>query len=499
MEVMAKMLWGGRFSEEPSKRVLEYNSCENLCLDSLLVPYDLNGSRAHVVMLSDTGIISKSEAASILRALGEVEKLWKEGKFELKLENEDVHLNIEKFVAAKAGEAAAKMHTARSRNDQVAVDLRMFLRDEINKTIEKLLELVRVLLETSEKNVETVMPGYTHTRVAQPITAGFWLSAHAASLLRDVEKLEQAYARMNACPLGACALAGTSWKIDRNLTSELLGFDGVQENALDAINSRNEFEVEALQVLASIAVKLGKIAGELVLFSGSEFGFIELSDEYATGSSIMPQKKNPDCLEIMRARANRVIGNLAAALAIEKETISGYNSDFQEAKPLLFESFKSVNGSLELLPEIIETMEFEEERMLEVCEENFACATELADLLARKGVPFRKAHEITGSIVKECIAKKKTLKDVTAKLLNETTKRIYGKNVEVNGSELSSAVDVAKSVYSHENGSAPQNTKKIIKELKKKAGEKRESLIERREKLYGANEKLKKKIASVIK
>lgn len=490
---MSKMLWGGRFSKEPSKKLLEYNSRENLQLDARIVPYDVEGSRAHVAMLNAVGMLEKNEAASILRALNEVERLWREGKFELKLENEDVHLNVEKFVAGKAGEAAAKMHTARSRNDQVSVDLRMFLRDEMNEIIAGTLKLVNVLLETSEKNTETIMPGYTHTRVAQPITAGFWLSAHAAALLRDVEKLEQAYARMNACPLGAGAGAGTSWKIDRKLTAELLGFEGVQENALDAINSRNEFEVEVLGVLSLLAAKIGKLAGELVLFSGSEFGFIELSDEHATGSSIMPQKKNPDALEIMRARAARVLGNFVAALAIEKETISGYNSDFQEVKPLLFESLELVKTSLELLPEIIGEMKFDEERMLEACEENFACATDLADLLARKGgVPFRKSHEIVGGIVKECIAKKKTLKDVTAKQVKEKAR------VDVSDKELREAVDVAKSVKARENGPAPENVKKIIAELKREAGEQEKNLKERRKKIGEAREKLKGKIASLL-
>lgn len=495
---MSKMLWGGRFSKEPSKRVLEYNSRENLALDEQLVPYDVEGSKAHVVMLNEAGVLKREEAAGILRALLEVEKLWGEGKFELKLENEDVHLNVEKFVLAKAGSGAAKMHTARSRNDQVSVDLRMFLRDSLNETAGKTMELVKVLLEVAEENTETVMPGYTHTRVAQPITVGFWLSAHAASLLREVEKLEQTHARANESPLGACALAGTSWKIDRKLTAELLGFDGVQENSLDAINSRNEFEVETIGVLSSLSAKLGKITGELVLFSGSEFGFVELGDEHATGSSIMPQKKNPDCLEIMRARANRVAGNFVAALAVEKETISGYNSDFQEVKPMLFESLELVGRSLELLPEVVKAMKFDEERMKEVCEKNFACATELADLLARKGIQFRKAHEVAGSIVRECIEKNRKLGEVSVKQVREAAKKIVGVEVNISESELANALDVEKSVQAHENGPNAQNTRKIIFGLKKQAGEKQKNLEARKEKIEKAKEKLKKKVEALF-
>ncbi|MBI5159171.1 argininosuccinate lyase [Candidatus Micrarchaeota archaeon] len=495
---MSKMLWGGRFSKEPSRHVLEYNSRENLALDEQLVPYDVEGSKAHVVMLGECKIMEKEEVAGVLRALVEAEKLWREGKFELKLENEDVHLNVEKFVLAKAGSGAAKMHTARSRNDQVSVDLRMFLRDALNETAEKTIALVNVLVETAGENAEVIMPGYTHTRVAQPVTVGFWLSAHAASLLREVEKLEQAHARANTSPLGACALAGTSWKIDRKLTAELLGFDTVQENALDAIDSRNEFEVEAIGLLASLSAKLGKIAGEIVLFSGSEFGFVELGDEHATGSSIMPQKKNPDCLEIMRARANRIAGNFVAALAIQKETISGYNSDFQETKPMLFESLEIVGSSLELLPEVVKAMKFNEGRMIEVCEENFACATELADLVARKGIPFRKAHEVAGSIVRECVEKKKKLGEVSVKQVKEKTKAVAGVEINVGEGELASALDVSKSVQAHENGPNSNNVKKIIAGLKKQAGEKGKNLEARIEKIGKAKEKLERRVEALL-
>ncbi|MBI5133562.1 MAG: argininosuccinate lyase, partial [Thaumarchaeota archaeon] len=343
---MRKMLWSGRFSQAPGKLLIEYTSAENVVLDERLIPYDILGSEAHVAMLHKQQILTLKEAKQILKALGSVRNSYDKGEFSLKEDLEDVHMNIETSITEEIGDTGGKMHTARSRNDQVNLDTRLYLRDEINEIIEQLLELEMTFIRLGKRNLQTLMPGYTHTRIAQPITLAFWLSSYAQGFERDAERLQELYDRININPLGACALAGTTWNIDRELTAELLGFNGVQANALDVVSSRGEFEAELLSILSILMLRLSRIAEELILFSSAEFGFFELSDRYATGSSIMPQKKNPDALELMRARCARIYGYLIQVLATVKNLISGHNADTQETKYAAFMGIDHAKASL---------------------------------------------------------------------------------------------------------------------------------------------------------
>ncbi|OIO21592.1 argininosuccinate lyase [Candidatus Micrarchaeota archaeon CG1_02_47_40] len=427
------MLWGGRFSSSPKEKLLKYNSGENAQLDSLLIPYDIQGSIAHVKMLQKQKILSASEAGAILSALKKVLQNYKEGKFTLNPSLEDVHMNVEAEVT-RLTPHGKKMHTARSRNDQVILDTRLYMREEIIRIAELLLSLCKSL--ESLKQRSSPFPAYTHTRIAQPITLSYWSESFQQSFLRDFERLLSLYSRANINPLGACAVAGTGWSIDRAYTAKLLGFEGVQENAHDVSTSRGELEGEMLFVLAEIMIKLSRISEELIFLS--QKGLVSLPDEYCTGSSIMPQKKNADFLEIMRARSSRLIGSLTAILSIQKGLISGYNSDSQETKPLLFSSIDIAKGSLEIMADALLSMETDKAAILKELENGYACATELADLLAKKGVPFRSAHEITGEIVKECIKKGIWLLKLDANAISKKA------GVKLLQNELSSALSPDK-------------------------------------------------------
>ncbi|MBI4399543.1 argininosuccinate lyase, partial [Candidatus Micrarchaeota archaeon] len=321
------------------------------------------------------------------------------------------------------------------------------------------------------------MPGYTHTRIAQPITLAFWLSSYVKGFERDAERLQELYNRINLNPLGACALAGTTWNIDRELTAEFLGFNGVQVNALDVVSSRGEFEAELLSILSILMLRLSRIAEELILFSSAEFGFFELSDRYATGSSIMPQKKNPDALELMRARCARIYGYLMQVLATVKNLISGHNADTQETKYAIFMAIDHSKASLAILNGIIKTTKINKARMRNALERDFASATDLADLLAKKGIPFREAHSIAGSLVKKCIAKKMSLSELTPNMI---------KGVKLTSAEIKSSTDLLKIVQQRRTGPAPENSRKMLQESERKMQESQSSLYERRKKIKQA-------------
>ncbi|MEW6329517.1 MAG: argininosuccinate lyase [Candidatus Micrarchaeota archaeon] len=495
--VMAK-LWGGAFEKGPKKELIEFTSSENAKLDARLIPYDILGSEAHVAMLHKQGIIGSEDAKKILRALGKLKEVHKKGKFTISVEDEDVHTAVENFVKSEGGEAGGKMHTARSRNDQVNADMRMFLRDEINEVIGKLLALQSALLKLQKNNLQTVMPGYTHTRIAQPITFAFWCASYLEAFGRDVERLEQAYARVNVSPLGAGALAGTSWSIDKEFTAELLGFEGVHGNALDAVSSRWEVEAEVLSALALAMTHASRLSNELILYSMPGFDFVELGEEYATGSSIMPQKKNPDALELVRGRAARVYGNLFHVLALSKDLISGHNADTQETKYAVMSALDATKGSLAILAGILSALKVNKEKMKEAAEQGFSTATDLADLLARKGLPFRSAHQVVGALVKLCVKKKITLAKLKPQEITKQTKLVAKKSVSVSKSEIVSACDVLGSVKMRASGPAPESVRRIMLSRELLLEEKKNGLGARNKKLEEAHKKLGKTIEEIV-
>lgn len=404
-------LWGGRFSAEIDDLALAYS--ESTAADAVMVAEDIWGSEAHAIMLAATGIISEADLREILRWLEKTREDFEAGRFQLRPELEDVHLNVEWNLREQAGaELAGRLHTARSRNDQVVTDCRMHLRTRLLDIIEGVADLQEALLGRAQEHIEHVMPGYTHTQHAQPVSVAFWLSGHAAGLSRDVERLQQAYARTNLCPLGACAVAGTSLPTNRRLTARLLGFDGLLTHALDAVQSR-DFVLEALADLAILAANLSRMAEEIVLWSTYEFGMIELDDAFASGSSIMPQKKNPCMAELARARTGRLYGRLMQALVMAKALPGGYNRDLQEDKPPLWEALDCARQTLAILAAMYRTMVFKTGRMAELAGANFATATELANWMVRqRGLPFRQAHEIVGGLVGALVREGKTFADL---------------------------------------------------------------------------------------
>ena len=429
---MAK-LWGGRFEKRQKESLFEFLSAENVQLDAKLLPYDIQGSLAHVCMLAKQKILSKGEAREILSALVAVRKQAESGKFALDPALEDVHTNVEAAVTAITPDGK-KMHTARSRNDQVCTDTRLYMRDAINEVSSALLELQRSLAQLAKN--DCIFPSYTHTQVAQPISLSFWCHAHWQGFERDLSRLSELYARVNQNPLGSGAVAGTTWQIDRNYTSKLLGFDSPTANPMDSVSNRGELEAEFLFSLCLAMSHASRIAEDIILLANKRL--LILPDEFSTGSSMMPQKKNPDPLELVRGKASRMLGLAVHAAGLLKGVPSGYNLDSQESKYALMQGVETALGSFGILAQLLPYLKFDGKRIALELEEGFACATELADLLAKKGVPFRKAHEMTGGIVKECIAKKKFLPSLSAAEVSALA------GVAVPQKELADAVSIDK-------------------------------------------------------
>ncbi|MFA6530536.1 MAG: argininosuccinate lyase, partial [Candidatus Micrarchaeia archaeon] len=352
-----KMLWGGRFSKDPKKNVVQFNSSENISVDERLVPYDIAGSIAHVKMLKKQKILKADEADSIVKALEELLGEWKAGKFKLDPSLEDVHMNVETAVSKKTPHGK-KMHTARSRNDQVNLDMRLYMRDKVKELV-GLLGAIRGSLMASGKSA-VVIPAHTHTRVAQPITNKFWADAYSVSFKKDIERLEQLYARINKNPLGACAISGTTWNIDRKETAKLLAFSGVEESELETISSRGELESEFTYVCSLVCTQLSRIAEDLIWLSYA--GLLEIPEEYCTGSSIMPNKMNPDALELVRGRAARVYGNLVTLLTLMKGTPTGHNADTQETKRAVMDSIDITKACLTITSEIVGNIKWNPEK-----------------------------------------------------------------------------------------------------------------------------------------
>ncbi|HMK61621.1 MAG TPA: argininosuccinate lyase [Dissulfurispiraceae bacterium] len=407
---MAKKPWAGRFVENTAKSAEKYT--ESISYDKRLWKFDIEGSIAHARMLAKQGIITKKECALIVKGLKEIYREIEGGSFIFKEELEDIHMNIEAALTDKIGDVGGKLHTARSRNDQVALDVRLYLRSETNEILKLLMTLEAKLAEVAERHLGIILPGFTHMQRAQPVLLSHHLMAYAQMLERDRERLSDAMPRINILPLGSCALAGTSLPIDRAYVAEQLGFGTISENSIDAVSDRDAV-IEFLSCSSILMMHISRMAEELVLWSSEEFSFIEISDAFTTGSSIMPQKKNPDVAELMRGKAGRVIGNLVTLLVIMKGLPLSYNRDMQEDKEPLFDTCDTVKSTLSVLTEMLDGIVFKGDKMARSAGAAYSTATDVAEYLVRKGMPFRKAHEVTGKIVRYAIDRSKTLAELT--------------------------------------------------------------------------------------
>ena len=421
------MKWSGRFSETLDERVFRYNA--SLPFDHRLLPYDVEASLAHAAMLQKIGILTDEEYSAICQGLKDIRQDYLEGRFLLDPEAEDVHFAIEKALVAHIGAVGKKIHTARSRNDQVATDLRLYLRAMIDQMDKQLFAFQKALLDQAKAHIHTIMPGFTHLQIAQPISFAHHLLAYFEMVKRDRARLADCRKRVNHSPLGAAALAGTTYSIDREWVAKALGFEGVCENSLDAVSDR-DFAVEFLACAALIAMHLSRLAEELILWSCPLFGFIALADRFCTGSSIMPQKKNPDVPELMRGKSGRVFGALFALLTVLKAQPLAYNKDNQEDKEPLFDTIDTLTATLGILPDMIATMQVFPEKMAKTVALGFPTATELADYLVHKGVPLRDAHEVVAKLVHYCENKSLSLEDLTLEELKSfhpwIEKDVYG-------------------------------------------------------------------------
>ncbi len=392
-----QQLWGSRFSKKAEKIVNDFNS--SLPFDYKLYKYDIEGSIAHAKMLALQGILKEDEADKIVSGLAEILDEINEEKISFNLEFEDIHTNIEKLLIEKIGETGKKLHTARSRNDQVALDIRLYLRDEIKNIKKLILKVISSLLKLQNEHTETIMPGYTHLQRAQAITLAHHLGAYVEMFKRDFDRLNDCNKRVNVLPLGSCALAGTPHNIDRNKTAELLGFESVSLNSIDGVSDR-DFIIETLCAISTIMMHTSRMSEEIILWTSFEFKFAELDDAYSTGSSIMPQKKNPDVSELIRGKTGRVYGDLITILTVMKSLPLAYNKDMQEDKEPLFDGVSTVKTCLEILSPLLLSLKFNKENMLKAVNKGFLNATDVADYLVEKGVPFREAHRICGNLVK---------------------------------------------------------------------------------------------------
>jgi len=399
-------LWAGRFSKEIDKKTNDFNS--SISFDSRMFEQDITGSMAHATMLGAQKIISKEDMEKIIDGLDGILNDIKNDKLQIDMDSEDIHTFIEAELTSRIGDAGKRLHTARSRNDQVALDIRLYLRDECDAVISLLIELVTVLCDSAKKYSQTVMPSYTHLQRAQPIVFGHHLLAYAEMFLRDIDRIQDAKARMNFCPLGSGALAGTTYPIDRNLTAEILGFDGVCQNSLDGVSDR-DFCIELANALSIVMVHLSRFSEEIIMWCSWEFRFVELDDAFSTGSSIMPQKKNPDIAELVRGKSGRVFGDLMTLLTVMKGISLAYNKDMQEDKEAIFDAFDTVKMCLTAFTPMIETMKVNGDNMRKAAAGGFINATDCADFLVSKGLAFRDAYKATGELVALCIQKELTL------------------------------------------------------------------------------------------
>ncbi|SCG55535.1 argininosuccinate lyase [Micromonospora humi] len=408
---MTQKLWGGRFAEDITPEVLDYTLTVDI--DVRLVPHDLWQNVAHVLLLARQGIVPEEAARSLVETLSSLDRQHHDGTLTLRPEYEDVHLNIEQMVIEKLGlDVGGRMHTARSRNDQVSTDARMYLREVLLEAVTANLDLIDLLAAIDDEDLATVLPGYTHSQAAQPVSVAFWRTAHASALLRDVRRLRDTFDRVNESPLGACALAGTSFDLARDAVARLLGFDRVLTHALDATSARDHM-IEAAAAFALGGNNLSRMAEEIVMWSGHEYRLCEVGDAFTTGSSIMPQKKNPVVAELVRGRAGRTAGVLVQLLTAVKGVTLGYSCDLQEDKPFLWQSIDTYLSALRIVEAQTRTLRFDPQRGEELCWDNFSTATELANhLVSDVGLSFRESHHVAGRVVGQLIGRGATLRDV---------------------------------------------------------------------------------------
>jgi len=500
---MKNWLLAGRTEKKLSKEALDFLVSDDIECDKLIVEEDVIGSEAHVLMLLDKGIIPKDEAKKILQALEEVKKLYRKGRFILKPELEDVHLNIEQFIIDKVGvEVGGKIHTGRSRNDQIILDLRLYLRKRVNSILSLLLKFIKILLDKAEKNLKTVLPAYTHLQHAQPTTLAHWLHAYAEMLLRDYGRIREVYMRLlNLNPLGACAIAGTSWPIDRLKTANLLGFKDVQENSFDVVSSRGEDAAELIFSLTLMLIHLSRFSSDIILWSTYEFRFAEINDSYAMVSSVMPQKKNPDVAELIRGKAASALSQLTCVLELLRGLPSGYFKDLQESK---ISTLKVVEDSLKVLRVItglILTLKFDKNRMLKLTQENFSTAVDLADMVAKKaGLPFRLAYRVVGTLVKNSLNEGKKPQDITLEDLNRASMKVLGRKLNLNEKEIKRVLNPLESIKLKASLGSP-NPREVLRMIKKsriKLKMEEESLKKEVKRLKMAEEKLQKLVSKVI-
>ena len=405
---MAKM-WAGRFQKEESKEVNDFNS--SISFDSRMYESDITGSIAHARMLGNQGIISKEDSELIIDTLTKILEDINSGKLQFDYEAEDIHMFVESELTKRIGEVGKRLHTSRSRNDQVALDIRMHLKKMATEIISEIDNVITTFVDLAEKNKETIMPGYTHLQRAQPITFANHLLAYAFMLKRDKDRFSDAIKRMNYSPLGSCALAGTTYPIDRDMVAKELGFDGVVLNSLDGVSDR-DFTLELASASSIAMMHLSRFSEEIIMWCSWEFKFIELDDAYSTGSSIMPQKKNPDICELVRGKTGRVYGDLITLLTMLKGIPLAYNKDMQEDKEAIFDSLDTLSMCLKIIKPMVETMKINKDNMRLAAQKGFINATDLADYLVKKGMAFRSAYKISGSIVAYCIENNLVLEDV---------------------------------------------------------------------------------------
>lgn len=450
-------LWQGRFQKALDPKTNDFNS--SIRFDSRMFREDIAGSIAHATMLCAQGIISSEDLADILEGLQAIREDIESGKLEIDPNAEDIHTFVEGELTARVGAAGTRLHTARSRNDQVALDIRLYLRKACDDLHAQLTELISVLCKKAEQYADAVMPGYTHLQRAQPITFGHHLLAYAEMLLRDKERLQDAKKRMNVCPLGACALAGTTYNTDREMTARDLGFSGAMQNSLDAVSDR-DFCMELASMLSILMVHLSRFSEEIVLWCSWEFKFVELDDAFSTGSSIMPQKKNPDITELIRGKSGRVFGDLMTLLTMMKGLPLAYNKDMQEDKEAIFDAFDTVEMCLTAFIPMLDTMTALPENMRKAAAGGFINATDCADFLVSKGLPFRDAYKATGELVALCIQKGLTLETLP---LSE-----YQKICDLFDEGVYDAINLDKCVNDRTSlgGPAPENVRAQVKRVK---------------------------------
>ncbi len=407
-----KKLWGGRFSEDTDRLVEEFTA--SISFDKRLYKYDIMGSIAHCKMLGKCGILNEEETGKIVNGLEKIEKEIEKGEFEFDTGLEDIHMNIEKRLIDEIGDPGGKLHTGRSRNDQVALDMRLYLRDEIQEITKGIRELKRSIVRLAKKNVDTIMPGYTHLQRAQPVLVSHHFLAYFEMLDRDEERFNDSLKRINVMPLGSAALAGTSVPIDQDYVASLLNFPRVTENSIDSVADR-DFTIEFCAAASILMMHLSRLSEELILWSSSEFNFIEIGDSFCTGSSIMPQKKNPDVPELVRGKTGKIYGNLFSLLTMMKSLPLAYNRDMQEDKRPLFDTVDTVKSSLNIYSRLLNEIKLKKDELLKAAGKGFTTATDMADYLVEKGLPFRETHKIVGEIVKYCINKNKRFEDLSLK------------------------------------------------------------------------------------